>query len=246
MAKNNRRRVNATGRNDGEIERVVILRRSLLHSPQFSAAGASTRALILELHAMFNGTNNGRVFLSVRDAAARLGFRCFRATTRAFDEAVELGWITETIAAHFDMKADAISRARAWRLNWIHPKSGRCVGPDALKPLDYAELSPQQRRRVDARQETLKRYLKNYNERSFAVEDSSTLDARIAFSEQSTVEDSSTLKIENGQNAPISFVEESSTYIGTMGVQGQPEKQAGSLNLSSEPLGGPIAAGGRS
>jgi hypothetical protein len=210
VAKNRRRHVNATGRNEGEIERVVILRRSLLHSPQFSAAGPATRALILELHAMFNGTNNGTIFLSVRDAAARLGFSCYRATMRAFDEALALGWIAETIGSHFDIKADAVSRARAWQLNWIDKRSGRCVGPDALKPLDFAKLTPQQRRRANARQETLKRYLKDYAERRFAVEETSTLGARMALAEPCTVEETSTLKSGNGENLPISSVEESS------------------------------------
>ena len=218
-----KRRVNATGRNEGEVERFLQLRRSLVHSPQFSAAGASTRALILELHAMYNGTNNGTLFLSVRDAAARLGFTCFRATMRAFDEAISLGWITETIGSHFNIKADEISRARAWRLNWIHPKSGRCVGPDALPPLDFGRLTPQQRRRVNARQDTLKRYLKSYGERRFAVEDSSALDARMALCEQSTVEENSTLETGIGGNLPNCSVEDSSTYISTMGVRGTGE-----------------------
>ena len=166
---------------------------------------------------MYNGTNNGELFLSVRDAAGRLGFSSYRSTMNAIDEVVSFGWISETIGSTFTTKADAISRARAWRLNWINDRTRVCGGPDRLPPLDFGKLSPKQRRRVNGRQATLKRYLKEYSEGNFAVEKSATVDARRAFCEQSRVELSSTLNIANGRNLPISAVEESNTHIDTMG-----------------------------
>src|SRR5579864_6242968 len=109
-----RNRVNAKGRSTGPIERFIGIRRSLLHSPQFSALSCTSRGLLLELQAMFNGTNNGTIFLSVRDATARLGLADFKATQAAFVELKQLGWITETVAGCFALKAGEISRARAW------------------------------------------------------------------------------------------------------------------------------------
>jgi hypothetical protein len=224
-------KVAANGRNLGETQRFVLLRRSLLHSPQFSVLAAGTRALILEMHAMFNGTNNGVLFLSVRDGASRLGFTDLKAATRYFNEALQVGWITETIGSEFRIKADSVSRARAFRLNWIDARSGRCVGPDALPPLDFGRLSEAQKRRVEMRQDTLKRYLKNFAELKSAVEGSSTLDARMAFVGHSTVEQSSTLKDGNGEKPPNSIDRESSTHIETMGLGVQPSRLIPSSNM---------------
>lgn len=86
-----RNRVNATGRSLGPIDRYIGIRRSLLHSPQFSALSCNSRALLLELQAMFNGTNNGAIFLSVRDATARLGLADYKAAQSAFAELRKLG-----------------------------------------------------------------------------------------------------------------------------------------------------------
>jgi len=204
-------------RSSGKVERYVQLNRSLLHSPQFSALSVATRALILELHGMYNGTNNGKLFLSVRDAADRLGFSCYRATMNAIDEAVSLGWITETIGSTFTTKADAISRARAWRLNWINDRARRCGGPELIPVLDFKTLTDKQKRRVNRRQDTLKCYLRKHSEGNFAVEESATVEARKAFSEQSRVKEFSSLKDGNGRNQPIPSVQENSAYISTMG-----------------------------
>jgi hypothetical protein len=172
------------------------------------------------MHGMFNGANNGTVFLSVRDAAARLGFSDLKAAMRAFNECVDLGWLTETIGTDFRLKADTFSRARAWRLEWIH--GGKCAGPDAIPPLDFKRLSTTQKRRVRERQATLDLYLKSYAENKLAVEVSSTLEARKALAGSIGVEESSTLKTGNGGNPPIGSVEESTTHISTMGVQALP------------------------
>ena len=147
-------------RADRESEPFLLFRRSLLHSPQFSALSTPSRSLILEMHGMFNGANNGTVFLSVRDAAARLGFSDLKAAMRAFNECADLGWLTETIGASFKLKADTFSRARAWRLEWI--QGGKCAGPHAIRPLDFKRLSTTQKRRVRERQATLDQYVKSY------------------------------------------------------------------------------------
>jgi len=207
-----RNRVDAKGRSTGPIERLVIIRRSLLHSPQFSALSCASRSLLFELQAMFNGTNNGAIFLSVRDATARLGMADLKAGQAAFAELQRLGWITETVSGCFAVKAGELSRARAWRLNWIG-RDGKSAGPDALPPLDYATLSKPQRQRVNRRQTVLSGYLRDYQNGRFAVEESITLSARMAAAAPLSVEESTTLKSGNGGKQPIGSVGESSTHI---------------------------------
>jgi hypothetical protein len=170
----------ANGRNLDGVERLVILRRSLLHSPQYSALSVTSRSLIFELQAMFNGTNNGTLFLSLRDAAARLGLSDLKAAQKAFDELVRFGFITQTIGATFHIKTDRVSKARGWRLNWMN-EAGRCAGPDALPDLDQSAMPSRQNRRVARRMTVLGRYLKRYSEGQFAVERSSTIPARREF-----------------------------------------------------------------
>lgn len=207
-----RNRVDAKGRSTGSIERVVVIRRSLLHSPQFSALSCASRTLLFDLQTMFNGTNNGAIFLSVRDATARLGLADFKAAQAAFAELQQLGWITETVSGCFAVKAGELSRARAWQLNWIG-RDGRCVNPAALPPLDYGQLTKTQRRRVDRRQTVLSEYLKDYQRGRFAVEESITLSARMAAAAAGSVEESTTPNSQNGQKPPIRSVGESATHI---------------------------------
>jgi hypothetical protein len=207
-----RNRVNAKGRSTGPIERLLIIRRSLLHSPQFSALSSASRALLFELQAMFNGTNNGAIFLSVRDATARLGLADYKAAQTAFTELRQLGWITETVAGSFTVKAGEISRARAWQLNWIG-RDGKSTGSDALPALDHSTLSKAQRLRVERRQTVLSRYLKDYQRGHFAVEESTTMSARMAAAAPSSVEETTTPNKENGGKPPNHSVGESTTHI---------------------------------
>lgn len=162
---------------------------------------------------MFNGTNNGAVFLSVRDATARLGLADHKAAQTAFDELRQIGWITETVAGGFALKAGEVSRARAWHLNWIG-RDGRSVSPATLPALDYGSLSKAQKRRIERRHKVLSQYLKDYQAGNFTVEDSPTLSARMAAASALGVEDSRTLKMENRRKVPEHCVGESTTHLG--------------------------------
>lgn len=207
-----KRKVNQTGRNSGSTDRIIIIRRSLLHSPVFSALAPVSRCLLLELQAMFNGTNNGALFLSCKDAAARLGLSDLKAMTAAFNELQQLGFITQTIAASFVIKdGGGKSKARGWNLNWV--VKGHCVGPDALPPLNFQVLTDAQKRRVQRRSHALARYLGDYQNRKFAVEDSSMLDARKDRAAQVLVEVSTTTKAEIGGNLPHRRMEDSTIHV---------------------------------
>lgn len=70
--KRKNRRVDATGRSIGP-ERHVRLHHWLLRSVAYRDLRPVARALLVEVYALYNGSNNGDVFLSVRRAAALLG-----------------------------------------------------------------------------------------------------------------------------------------------------------------------------
>ncbi len=112
-----RNKVNATGRN--ETSRFVRLDYRLLQSPAFRSLRPVARALLIELNMLYNGKNNGSIYLSVEDAAARMGVADPHTAATAFDELEARGFIKMMKNAHFAVKAGNSSRARVWRLNWL-------------------------------------------------------------------------------------------------------------------------------
>lgn len=212
-------RANAKGRNAervGSEDRTLIFRRSFWHLPHIAAASTTSRALVVELQSMFNGANNGELFLSVRDGADRLGLSDLGSVSNAFSELEALGLITMTVEGSFAMKAGETSRARAYRLNWISP-DGKCVAGEKLAPLDFAILTDKQKRRIAARSGALDRYLKNLREKKSAVRETRTLMAD-SVRETRTVDPQSdretrTLDGENGGNQPTRIVRETTTHI---------------------------------
>lgn len=66
-----RRRVDKTGRSVG-VERHVRLHYWMMSSPAWQTLSLPGRCLLIELYALYNGENNGELFLSVREAARRL------------------------------------------------------------------------------------------------------------------------------------------------------------------------------
>lgn len=119
MAKDSRRRSrpNATGRND--TSRFVRLDYRLLGSNAYRSLSPNARSLLTEFVMLYNGENNGSLYMSVQDAAHRLGVADHHAASRAFDELQSRGFIVMTQAAHFSVKASETSRARTWRLTWL-------------------------------------------------------------------------------------------------------------------------------
>jgi hypothetical protein len=165
---------------------------------------------------MFNGANNGTLFLSVRDAADRLGFTDLEAAQNAMAELERMGLVTVTIDSSFAMKAGEASRARAYGLNWIGA-DGKCVGADALGPLDFSELTKRQKKRIAKRSEALGRYLKEQRQRKSAVRETRTLMAdsvRETRTEAATsVRESRMPKIEKGEKPPTPHVRDTLTHI---------------------------------
>ena len=70
----NRNRVNATGRNN--TSRFVRLDYRILNSNAYRSLSPNARSLLVELVMLYNGENNGSLYLSVRDAARAAGYDC--------------------------------------------------------------------------------------------------------------------------------------------------------------------------
>jgi hypothetical protein len=97
-------------------ERFVRLDHSVLYSPAYRALSPNGRALLWELIGLYNGYNNGRIFLSVRDAAPLMGIADPCTAGEAFRELVAHGFIRNTEKGSFTLKA---RHASAWRLTLL-------------------------------------------------------------------------------------------------------------------------------
>lgn len=214
-----RRKADAKGRNShrlGSDGALVMFRRSFWQSPQVAALDPLERTLIVELTALYTGPKPvADVFLGVRDAARRCGVADYHAVVRAFETLKRLGFITEVVAGSFAVKGGSRSKARGWRLNWKALDGGQ-RGADALPALDFAELTPKQRKRVAERSAALNTYRKN----NFSVGESTTLASIRAGMLADSVGESTTLSPEKRSFASPSTVGESTTHIYYQGGRG--------------------------
>jgi hypothetical protein len=88
----------------------------MLKSAAWRSLSPVARSIFIEVAAIYNGSNNGRLALSVRDAAERV---CCSKTTaaRAFAELTQTGFIDLCSRGHFDRKTP---HAAEYRLT-MHP-----------------------------------------------------------------------------------------------------------------------------
>lgn len=91
----------------------IQLFRYMLDSPAYVSLSASARSALVEVTRGYNGANNGKIVLSVRDLAKRMS--CTKDTAwRALQELVDKGFIEPRIRGAFHLK---FSHATEWRLN---------------------------------------------------------------------------------------------------------------------------------
>lgn len=163
---------NATGRNNSD--RFVRLSFRLLTSKAYRSLSPNARALLVELEMLSNGTNNGHIYLSVDNAAARMGLADHHAAGQAFNDLQERGFIEMMEEAqHFHVKAAERSRARRWLLTW-NPGPGKRA--PLWKFLDW-EPVPKTRdaKRMDRGLRVLKRYQQDRAQNRFPVVDCPSL-----------------------------------------------------------------------
>jgi hypothetical protein len=83
----------------------------MLRSPAWRSLSAVARCIFLELAAIYNGSNNGFIALSTRDAAKHV--RCSKDTAaRALTELMDKGFIVCCSRGHFDRKSPHASEYR--------------------------------------------------------------------------------------------------------------------------------------
>ena len=103
-----RRRVQAENR----VRRHVRLYHWMLESVAWQSLDSVSRALYVEIANRYQGTNNGRVIFSVREAAAMLHISKATAS-RAFAALIDRGFIVPMIRGAFSLK---VRHATTWRL----------------------------------------------------------------------------------------------------------------------------------
>lgn len=98
----------------------------LIDTPAFFALSPTSQALLIRIGAIAYGANNGRWFMSVRDAASLLGVADRTAAT-ALQELIEHGFLVVVQEATFELKTAAMAktRARVWRATWLPVRNYR-------------------------------------------------------------------------------------------------------------------------
>lgn len=213
----NRNKPNATGRND--TSRFARLDHRILSSNAYRSLSPNDRSLLVELIMLYNGENNGSLYLSVRNGAHRMGVADLTAASRSFDNLEALGFIELTQESRFT-PASEISRARCWRLTWLS-------GPGRKAPSwTFLEREPepqtQARKRMERGQSALKAYRRARDSGKLPVLDSDTINPFWPDLSPGAVADSRTPNDENGSFLPIHSVPDSPTYIATTMGSGAP------------------------
>lgn len=109
------RKSNKTGRNDGD-GRHVRDYEWMLKCQAYRSLSAYSRCLLTEMKRLYNGTNNGDLYLSVRDAAAAINANKGTAS-KAFRELEQMGFIRANQAGSFAWKSGkATGKATSWIL----------------------------------------------------------------------------------------------------------------------------------
>ena len=215
--------------------RFVALPHRVLISRAYGSLDCVTRQLLLGLCMIYNGSNNGSLWLSVRDAMDRLGLSDHHAVTRAFEDLEDRRFIQLTKEAHFSVKASSTSRARCWRVSWLvwqeGPKSRRA--PDWSfeqwqMPEGTDKKSAKARKRAEQRAEAIKRWRKAQSENRLPVVDFTTTTLERQDSRPSPVVDFTTAILRNGGKQPISVVGDSTTHIDS--TMGRESRWADALN----------------
>jgi hypothetical protein len=199
---------NATGRS--KTSRFARLDHRVIESPAYRALSPNARALLVEFTRMDNASNNGALWLSVRDSAAHMGVANTKTASAALSELQDMGFIAMTKDAHFRVKTADTSRARCWRLTWLPiPKR---QGPTN----DYQERQPitkLARKRMEAGLRALKAFKRMASHNQMPVGDLHTLPPKPAGMEALAVDELHTAKPANDGFPTISIVGNSLTHI---------------------------------
>ena len=217
MTANNRARRNKIdnkGRNANPQTRFARLDHSLLHSAAYRSLNPAARSLLIEMISMFKGNNNGALWLSVRDAADRMGVSDAKTASRALRDLESVGFIDMTKDAFFSVKASAASRARCWRLTWEFDHTNKKSASFRWKDFEPVAKTPEAKR-AERGQRVIKAYKKGLLENKTPVVDFTTIGPKPPIIDPESVVDSATVNRLLDAKQPFMIVVDSSTHIAT-------------------------------
>ncbi len=204
-----RSKTNKKGRNEAPRDAFTRVPHSVQNSPAFASLTPNGRTLLLEILSMHNGENNGSLWLSVRDAAHRMGLASVDSARAAFSEIESAGFLRMTKDAHFSVKSAETSRARCWRITFLHaPGTGITDEWRSFEPTDNAA-----RRRMQRGLEARATYRKAKAQEKLPVLDSGTIKAAGQKIPARAVPKSGTAKPANDRNPPKFVVPDSCTHV---------------------------------
>jgi len=107
-----------------------------MECPAYRLLSCYGRALLMEFRRLYNGHNNGEIYMSVRQAGKLLN--CHKDTAAKYIvELDEKGWIRQTSKGHFSQKTD--KTASTWRIT--NQPIG--LGVDTPETKEYMKWKPE-------------------------------------------------------------------------------------------------------
>lgn len=215
------RRPDATGRTQDKTAAFVKLPHRVRNSAAYAGADLVARALLEEVVFFYNGSNNGEIFLSTKDATALLSLGDEAAVVRGFNYLMECGLLDLAKTAHFEVKTAERSRARCWRIPWeAWPESKNRVRRAPCWDFEhYQPPAGKIAQRADRRLRALAKYRKDYASGRFAAVKSLVTEPKMPRLSASAARE---IPADNDQNdaiPPIFVAGDSPVYIqGTMGT----------------------------
>lgn len=203
---------NATGRNEHSKQKFVQIPDAILRSPAYRSLTPNARALLVELISIYNGYNNGLLWLSVDDAAARIGRSDHHAAHAAFKELIDVGFVVVESEAYYSIKAGIGSRARCFRLTWLFDHKNKKPPSDDWKSFEPSRGTPAARR-CDQGLRVLAKHRKRRSQNETPVVESTIFEAQFSSTGTIPVVESTTEMVEIGSKPLFVDVVESTTHI---------------------------------
>ncbi len=138
----------------------IQIHHSLIKSPAYRSLKPNSRALLIEVMALYEGYNNGFIGLSYRQAAEAVGIGINQAKA-AFDELRAKGFIVmtykgkrishaERIASKWEITAfdgfDSAGQPRPATKDYLNWQEAKPVQPDDVKPIEEIDRKQQARK----------------------------------------------------------------------------------------------------
>ena len=112
-----------------------------MDTPAYLCMSAWGRSLLLEYRRKYNGSNNGEIAMSVRQAARLLNC-CLDTAAKAQGELVEKGWTREGRKGSFHWKAAAGGRKFRAATTWRITNQPKGLGTDIKATKEYMKWRP--------------------------------------------------------------------------------------------------------